>query len=563
MVWESTRDSHRAPAMNVYHLCLEVRQTWIEAQASSLREGLLSPILDELRVRGGLDPTIKAHFSEPWERLMFALQHASLMETKVGAVDRFFKHVERPYLKRCRDELEPLVGAAKAMNKENIASLAGAFCSYILNIGYTPRHISRVLYQHFFGKDIDAPPVRELQSFFKVFSGRQTTFDVFTVVTKQLDIAAGGRDFETYIGTLPKAANRTVAFQLDGTTEKAIAKFPAVVAYDEFGAVEQVEARMALVRAVAYTARPDVVLDWSEEAIVVSEGNPNGVLITARGEPLRQRYRDQADYDYRAIGDKKRSVFENELPMADANRLKNALLGYANAFHSESSATKLVALWSALEGLLPASPGEGGRIEAVVKYALACQRQLYLRNRFRWSFLDHHAVDGSRFFTLLDGASDYSDRLAKFVALLCFPKQSNANVELGNFASTSPLTTQRGFQLHRASKNIRDLLGLIDAHEQRVDWHLRRIYRERNRIVHRANPSANVKTLILNLNEYLAVIFEVLFTADDTRPYALGLDGIFESVLLDEQMRREKILTLGKQALSKENASLVLGFKMQ
>lgn len=27
MVWESTRDSHRAPAMNTYHLCVEARRT--------------------------------------------------------------------------------------------------------------------------------------------------------------------------------------------------------------------------------------------------------------------------------------------------------------------------------------------------------------------------------------------------------------------------------------------------------------------------------------------------------------------------------------------------------
>jgi len=547
--------------MNTYHLCLEVRLAWNETRTSSLREGLLSPVLEELSVTGAADPTVSVNFAEPWARMLFALRSSEPLETKVGAVDRFFRQIEGRYLKRCRDEIQQLVGEEKSIRKERLSTLVGAFCSYILNAGYTPRHISRVLFAHFFGKEVKGAPVRELQAFFAEFSGREKAFDVFMVVTDHLEVAAGGRDFENYSGKLPRAASRTEVFRLKGDTQERIAKFPSVVAFDEFGAVEQVEAKMALVRAVAYTARPDVILDWQDEAIVVSPDNASGVLITGRGEPLRQRYRDQADYDYRAIGDKKRAVFETELPPADANRLRNALLGYANAFHSESPATQLVALWSALEGLLPASSSLN-RIDTVVKYALACQRRLYLRNLLRWSFLDHHAVDGVRFFELLDKAAGFSERLAKFVSILCFPSDPNLSHALGALASPSPLTTQRGFRLHKASKQVRDLLNLVDAHEQRVDWQLRRIYRERNRIVHRADPSANVKTLILNLNEYIATIFGVLFAPDDTRPYALGLDGVFESVYLDEQLRKGQAEKLSKEALSAGNASIVLGFRL-
>lgn len=561
MVWESTRDSHRAPAMNTYHLCLEIILTWSETRTSALREGLLSPILEELSVTGSKDPTIGAHFAEQWARMLFALKSTEPLETKVGAVERFFRQIEGRYLKRCRDEIQQLVGEDKSIKKERLSTLVAAFCSYILNAGYTPRHISRILYTHFFGKEVKDPPVRELQTFFAEFSGRENLFDVFMLVTDQLEVAAGGRDFENYNGKLPRAASRTEAFKLKADTKDRVAKFAAVAAFDEFGAVEQVEAKMALVRAVAYTARPDVILDWRDEAIVVSSDNASGVLITGRGEPLRQRYRDQADYDYRAIGDKKRAVFETELPPADANRLKNALLGYANAFHSESPATQLIALWSALEGLLPLSGGSS-RIDTIVKYALACQRRLYLRNLFRWSFLDHHALDGVRFFALLDKESRFSERLAKFVSVLCFPSDPNLSHALGALASPSPLTTQRGFRLHKASKQVRELLNLVEAHDQRVDWHLRRIYRERNRIVHRADPSANVRTLILNLNEYIATIFGVLFTVDETRPYSLGLDGVFESVYLDEQRRTGQAEKLAKDALSADNASLVLGFQL-
>lgn len=117
--------------------------------------------------------------------------------------------------------------------------------------------------------------------------------------------------------------------------------------------------------------------------------------------------------------------------------------------------------------------------------------------------------------------------------------------------------------LHSTSKNVQDLHRLVDAHVQRVDWQLRRIYRERNRIVHRADPSPNVGTLILNLNEYLATVFEVLFAVDPSRPYEMGLDGVFESVFLDEEFRSKKAAGLSKQPLSAENSSTVLGFNLK
>jgi hypothetical protein len=561
MVWESTRDSHRAPAMNTYHLCVEVQRTWDETQASSLREGLISTILDELQATGNDDPTVSAHFAEPWSKLTFALKSSVAQDTKVGAVARFLRQIEGSYLKRCRDEIQGLV-SGKATKKEKVATLTGAFCSYLQNVGYTPRHISRMISTRFFNREMVQKPVRELQDFFARFSGRPVEFDVYMSVTEQLVMAVGGRDFAQYKGKLPSATRFVGAFQPTEDVGEKIVVFRNVSAFDEFGAVEQAEAKMALVRAVAYTARADVHLAWQDEAVVVSRTNKAGYLVRARDEPLRKRYRDFASYQFPVVGEWKRAVLEDQLPPPDANRLRNALLSYANAFHSESPATQLVTLWSALEGLLPASSGEG-RIDTVLRYSLACQRTLYLRNLFRWSFIEHLAADRDSFFKLLNEASDYAENLARFVALLCFPKDESLPEKLGALAAKSPLTTQRGFVLHSASKNVQDLHRLVDAHVQRVDWQLRRIYRERNRIVHRADPSPNVGTLILNLNEYLATVFEVLFAADASRPYEMGLDGVFESVSLDEEFRSKKVTAHSKQPLSAGNSAAVLGFVLR
>jgi len=65
--------------------------------------------------------------------------------------------------------------------------------------------------------------------------------------------------------------------------------------------------------------------------------------------------------------------------------------------------------------------------------------------------------------------------------------------------------------LHNAAADCGSMQDILSAHSAKVGWHILRIHRERNRIVHRANPSTNVSTLIVNLNEYILHIFDTFF----------------------------------------------------
>jgi hypothetical protein len=51
--------------------------------------------------------------------------------------------------------------------------------------------------------------------------------------------------------------------------------------------------------------------------------------------------------------------------------------------------------------------------------------------------------------------------------------------------------------LHNAAADCGSMQDILSAHSAKVGWHILRIHRERNRIVHRANPSTNVSTLIV------------------------------------------------------------------
>jgi hypothetical protein len=98
------------------------------------------------------------------------------------------------------------------------------------------------------------------------------------------------------------------------------------------------------------------------------------------------------------------------------------------------------------------------------------------------------------FLAILDEVKGYSQRFSQFTASLCFAEYFNVGKKLFALADNSPLAQQRGLVLHRAAKNCSDLYGRVDDCCKAVKWQIYRIYRERNRIAHQANPSQNVST---------------------------------------------------------------------
>jgi hypothetical protein len=561
MVWDGTRDSYRAPSLNTYHRCHEILRTMEEIRDSALREGILSPMFDELILLGASDPTVKRHFDSNWQELAFSFEKGGL-QNKTFAVMRFLRRIDTAYLKRCRDEIQRIVDLGECKEKDRLERLAGDFCSYLLNVGHSSAQIKYVVNTRFFSRELEFPAKREVQDFFAEFPCRTNLFDVYSFTSSDLAQFLEGNSSQVVTGKVPPpVAGRYAAF-IESAREFQIVVSRGVEAFDPSDARLRTEAAMALTRAIAYTARPHLTLGWKPESIVCSQDNVSGIFLGERPAPLRRRYRSSDSFSVQAIELRRKTIFAESFTGADRNRMQNAIIGYSNAFHSESLATQLITVWSSLEGLLPPVEGEN-HIEQMTSAALDCQTAMYLKNAYQWAFTTHSALDQRKFFEIIDGVPEYKNRLAKFVAALSFEEYRGVSDDLGAFAAVSPLTTQRGYRLHAAASKISDLWKLVENHRQKVAWQIRRIYRERNRIVHRASPSANSETLLLNLNEYFLVCLDALFGALSSSDGKASLDEIFNGIAIGQQNRERWVRKLGKERLTKKNANLVLGFELE
>ena len=72
------------------------------------------------------------------------------------------------------------------------------------------------------------------------------------------------------------------------------------------------------------------------------------------------------------------------------------------------------------------------------------------------------------------------------------------------------LMLNRMYKLHKILKDKKELLNFLIRHEKRLKWHIDRIYRVRNSIVHAGKSPKYLGTLVENLHSYLDILLNQL-----------------------------------------------------
>jgi hypothetical protein len=555
MVWQEAREMYRIPALNTYHRCIELIGAASEIVAARLPFPILDPMFEELLYLGERDPVIKEWYSGPFEELQTLCKKSESYPDRISSVKLFFTKTHN-YIRNCRALIERMIDVNAISHNPELYICISIFSSYLLNEGVSAFYISDCLYRHFLRRVLTHKRVREIQEFFSYFPTKSSQFGVYVRVTASLNelvTGSGAAKLAAHCAGIPAPRNPK-------TTEQHLIVFEQVEARDFFSARMKCENELSTARAVAYTVNPHSDVAWSPEITVRDEVGTDRTT-EAMTHALRQRHKVIQREVERVIELRNRVLLRENFSDQDRNRLTNSLLAYANAFHSEHPSTQLVALWFSVEAILPNPPPDEIRIRIFAKDILATQRRLYLKHVFNWLFVDFLRMYNEPFLAILDEVNGYSQRLSQFTASLCFPEYYDVGKKLFTLADNSPLAQQRGLVLHRAAKNCGDLYGLVDDCCKVVEWQLHRIYRERNRIAHQANPSQNVSTLITNLNEYYLCLLEALFDALEANEN-LPLDEIFWRIRLEERYRSEAVNRHKKEGLDKSNADAVLGFQL-
>ena len=118
----------------------------------------------------------------------------------------------------------------------------------------------------------------------------------------------------------------------------------------------------------------------------------------------------------------------------------------------------------------------------------------------RWGIFGIQMIDPSLYEKIVTNGFG-TNNIEHTFAFLAFASEQTVRDEFYSMTETFPLLRQRVSTLSEQLHNSKGIKALINAHSQRVRWHLHRIYRARNYIIHDAKIDDHMnQELVINLD---------------------------------------------------------------
>ncbi len=228
------------------------------------------------------------------------------------------------------------------------------------------------------------------------------------------------------------------------------------------------------------------------------------------------------------------------------------------------SDSQFVALWNALEGFLPTRRGRS-RVGQIVSTMEPVMCRTYIRKLIvdlRDDLTRCIGVDGlERLLESLPGSGDLTTRIS---ALVCLESSAPLRGQLYKSLQDNPLNPllrNRIWYISEKLKNAREVTRTIRSHWQRVSWHILRMFRARNTLVHTAQTPPYLISLVNSLHAYIDLLMDTIAELRTRHPGLQSAEQILYQASLEyrayTRLPPSKILRRLRRGLSPFHSNLV------
>lgn len=511
MLFDYSLDTYKASVMHTGLLCLEATRTIKEIEAGNIMLPNIHHVTAELCLNFEKDPVAQALVSLPLNAFVPALKNPKTPLKELRTVLELLQVQLYSARYRAKNE-ELLVSEIKTGHRiSEIRRLTRSLVTELIASGLSRRFIRDTTQKFFFyGKDrignTDAiddflvllPKERkEFTVVFKldvVFESAAKAFssvdiDITKKVPDGLDLAA----FPTFASDGEQSL-----YAIVGKTQ----------ALDIYSARSMAERRVNLCSTLLSLFHHRKSATWASESIVYDHANKKYSRV---GESINPMMR---------CSDLVQTVAANRLTtfMAEFSLEKNSFDKFirsaqlhAMALKSDAAENQILNIWIALESLVPSETRAENvsNIEHIVDSTVPFLNIGYIerllnnlvKDLLKWN----HAATRQALKSV--PGTKFVHKLAKLLSLDEFKDERAALVD--QFRDFHLLRDRFGY-FQDVLKTPQSVIAALDAHRQRLEWQIRRIYRTRNIIVHSGHTPAHTSTLIEHAHDYLDTVLSSL-----------------------------------------------------
>ncbi|MBQ7004359.1 MAG: hypothetical protein IJN57_10430 [Oscillospiraceae bacterium] len=558
LLFHHSLDTYRYSALSLTGLAIEYCTVYDDVKEGKINDKNLSHIIDEFVDRLPNDDVANAiltpEFSERFRKGYGSWKRQDQYEN-MRYVAR--KLSSKHYYDGLVDRLKKLIAENNA--KKEIDKYASYFVRELIDNGYNENYVYDAVQNVFFVNEVSS--LDSLDVFFNCFSYQKRKFDVY--IGYSIDIKSLFPLFEKMAITdldIELLDVNSVPVGIKTSRQKSILRFKEIESYEMYNAYEIANAiSSCVVNSYSFFRHNKTAIKTYGQ--VVSD---DGSIKTIRQKKLlkyRLSMESQKDSEKNAEI-LLRILFSSSHNLSELTKLTRI---HNSAIHSENTNDSLLALWSILEAEAEEdSDEERGKCSHVIENTMPFQKSTYIQKLVQTCMLDIVRWNKEFFDAHIANNGFGSNDMEHTFAFLAFRSMQSDRNALFEQTQNHPLLKYRVCCLSDQLMNSKGIKTLIANHTKRITWHIRRIYRARNYIIHDAagNEQLN-QELVLNLHSYVDLMFIKIISLLDQSPYNDSIHDILIDHKLAVSIMDEKLKNQENEDLNAENAYRYLYYDFQ
>lgn len=529
LLFDYSLDSYKPPALNSLFLCKEALSLIEDIEAKLIEPANLESVLEELRWALSNDKVVKALIDADPDRYIPKDPNAKLSDIKISleVLERTIN--EFRYLSKLK---ELLLIAVNENKKKEIDSLARNLSTTLVNIGISKQFLYEKTVDHFFTGKGKISGIDHLDIYLDVVIAPTIhSFKLYYVVSSLItEVEDSIESFSIKIiprlpVNFPKLAKDN---KLVKDKSEVYVEVSNIRAFDIHTAKDEAEKRLGELTDFFVLFHHKAQIKWREAAMV-----------------------DQCCLDLPVVAQQPKSSMEKcfDLKPQKASQELNWLLKNFGMYDSPSFSkfkrivdlhgicvasnlpeNQLLNIWISLETLIPSHSGKS-KIQGIINASLPLLSIAYIERLTSKFLTDLIQWDHKRARALLKKVPNAKgfNLSQKAFCLLAIVGNQNLRDELYRSLGDFHLLRFRAFSLHELLSSPQKIIDLIDKHNKKVSWQIRRLYRTRNILVHssRETPSY-LHTLIENGHDYLDQLLWICMKLSCGGMHVNTIEQVFE-----------------------------------
>lgn len=561
LLFHHTTDTYRYSALSIRGLAAEYCSVYHDVKSGALNKKNLNHIIEEFvnRLKGD-DITQKILTNEyvAWFIKNYGAWDIQNQYENLKYIGR--KLSNKVYYNHLVARLRELITTNS--QKKEIDVKTSLFVRELLDCGYNENYIYKSLHEVFFYQSVSS--VESFDDFVSKFDFSEKKYDVYIGYSN--DMSSLLPLFEKlFISDLKISMLdlKSAPIGIKVKRQRTILKFEGIESYDMYTAFEIANSiSSCVVNSYSFFRHdPNAVRTYGQ--VVDEDGN----IVTIRPTKLLKHRvavlsREDATQNTEALIKVLFTNYENLSGFMKVTNIHNS------AIYSENTSESLLSLWSILESVVEEDSnndkqnidginGEKDRskIGSVIAYTIPYLKSTYIQKLVQTCMADIIRWDKCFYEEHIANNGFGENDLEHMFAFLTFQSTQPARDELYSKTKTFPLLRYRVYSLANQLHNTKEIKATISEHVKRVDWHLHRIYRARNYIIHDANENEQMnQELVINLHSYVDTLFLKMIELIDHSPFNDSIHNTLISHKLTVQIMDEMMKNKSNEEITSENA---------